>query len=72
MVRHGHGSQTTEDFRLLIERFLKEAEFPFEPPSRRRCIKIDQTRDWPTGLNLFFKFNLFFFCFRLFSMFRSQ
>ncbi|CAL1128171.1 unnamed protein product [Cladocopium goreaui] len=47
MVRHGHGSQTTEDFRALIERFLKEAEFPFEPPARRRCIKLDQTRDWP-------------------------
>ena len=46
MVSHGHGAQTPEDFRSLIERFLKEADFPVEPVMRRRCIKIDQTRDW--------------------------
>ena len=46
MVRHGHGSQTPEDFRMLISRFLLESEFPYEPVARRKCIKIDQTRDW--------------------------
>ena len=78
MVGHGHGSQTPEDFQRLVDQFLKEAAFPFEPVGNRCCIKLDQTRDWCAGFImlsqvrfvccLFFRFNATENCVLCFSL----
>ena len=46
MVRFGKTCQTPDDILKVINEFLQQADFPFEPPASRRCVKINQARDW--------------------------
>lgn len=46
MVRFGKTCQTPDDIVKVVNEFLQQADFPFEPPAARRCVKINQARDW--------------------------
>jgi len=47
-----HTAQSPRDFVDIIQAFLQQADFPFEPPAHRRAFKIDQTRDWSIDFDL--------------------
>ena len=51
-----HTAQSPRDFVDIIQSFLQQADFPFEPPAHRRAFKIDQTRDWSIDFDLVYSF----------------
>lgn len=52
IVKWGGFVETPQDFRDVIQKWLSEGNFPFEPGACRKCVLVDQTRDWRLDLKL--------------------